>query len=150
MICFTIPDHILYTKTYHTILSLVHTILPSITENRVHEAGYFHAISRGSKLIVNLVQLSEPGQSADGMEPVLQAMNEVKSFQPDVILLYTNNKNVGLFVQQVITVHYISRFYLNTSPQQRFLQTRRTNKSIPAVLVFIIFDQDFISIYYSF
>ncbi|XP_067050317.1 glutamate receptor ionotropic, kainate 3-like [Acropora muricata] len=69
-------------------------------ENHVHEAGYFHAISRGSKLTVNLVQLSEPGQSADGMEPVIQAMNEIKSFQPDVILLYTKNKYIGLFVQQ--------------------------------------------------
>lgn len=76
-----------------------------MTENRVHEAGYFHAISRGSKLIVNLVQLSEPEQSADGMEPVLQAMDEIKSFQADVILLYTNNKNIGLFLQQVIALH---------------------------------------------
>ena len=112
MICFTIPDHISYTMTYHTILYLVYTILPSITENHVHEAGYFHAISRGSKLTVNLVQLSEPGQSADGMEPVIQAMNEIKSFQPDVILLYTKNKYIGPFVQQVIAVHYNSRFYL--------------------------------------
>ena len=97
-------------------LHVVFTILSSITENRVHEAGYFHAISRGSKLTVNLVQLSELGQIADGMEPVLQAMNEINSFQPDVILLYTKNKNIGLFVQQVIAEHYISCFYLNTSP----------------------------------
>ncbi|XP_015751901.1 PREDICTED: glutamate receptor ionotropic, kainate 3-like isoform X2 [Acropora digitifera] len=69
-------------------------------ENRVHEAGYFHALSRRSKLTVNLVQLSELGQSADGMKPVLQAMNEIKRFQPDVILLYTKDKNIGLFVQQ--------------------------------------------------
>ena len=87
-----------------------------MTENRVHEAGYFHAISRGSKLTVNLVQLSELEQSADGMEPVLQAMNEIKSFQPDVILLYTKNKNIGLFVGQVIAELYMSCFYLNTSP----------------------------------
>ena len=120
----------------YTILYLVYTILPSITENHVHEAGYFHAISRGSKLTVNLVQLSEPGQSADGMEPVIQAMNEIKSFQPDVILLYTKNKYIGLFVQQVIAVHYNSHFYLNTSPQQRFLQRRHTTKSIPAVYHF--------------
>ena len=91
-------------------------MLPSITENRVHEAGYFHAISRDSKLTVNLVQLHEPGQSADGIEPVSQATNEIKSFQPDVILLYTNNKNIGLFVQQVRAVDYMCCFYLNTSP----------------------------------
>ena len=116
IICFTIQDHILCTIPYHTILHVVYTILPSITENRVHEAGYFHAISRRSKLTVNLVQLSDLGRSADGIKPVLQAMNEIKRFQPDVILLYTRNKNIGLFVQQVIAVHYISCFYLNTSP----------------------------------
>ena len=76
----------------------------------MHEAGYFHAISRGSKLTVNLVQLSGRGQSADGKEPLLQAMNEINSFQPDVILLYTENKNIGQFVQQVIAVHYIIVF----------------------------------------
>ncbi|XP_074626587.1 glutamate receptor ionotropic, kainate 3-like isoform X2 [Acropora palmata] len=74
-------------------------------ENRVHEAGYFHTISRRSKLTVNLFQLSELGQSADGMEPVLQAMNEINSFQPDVILLYTKNKNIRLFVQQKAFQH---------------------------------------------
>ncbi|XP_015751874.1 PREDICTED: glutamate receptor ionotropic, kainate 3-like [Acropora digitifera] len=74
-------------------------------ENRVHEAGYFHTISRRSKLTVNLFQLSELGQSADGMEPVLQAMNEINNFQPDVILLYTKNKNIGLFVQQKAFQH---------------------------------------------
>ena len=103
--------------------TLVYSIIPFITENRVHEAGYFHALSRRSKLTVNLVQLSELGQSADGMEPVLQAMNEIKRFQPDVILLYTKDKNIGLFVQQVIAEHYMGCFYLNTSPKQRFLLT---------------------------
>ena len=102
------------TVSYYTIL--YYTILRSMTENRLHEAGYFHAISRGSKLTVNLVQLSEPRQSADGIEPVLQAVNEIRSFQPDVILLYTKDKNIGLFVQQVIAVDYMSCFHLNTSP----------------------------------
>ena len=97
---------------YYTILYY----LLYITENRLHEAGYFHAISRRSKLTVNLVQLSEPGQNADGIELVLQAMNEIKSSQPDVILLYTKNKKIGLFVQQVTAVDYMCCFYLNTSP----------------------------------
>ena len=43
--------------------------------------------------------------TADGMEPVLQAMNEIKRYQSEVILLYTKNKNIGLFVQQVIAEH---------------------------------------------
>ena len=116
---------------------MVYTILLSLTEKRVHEAGYFHAISRGSKLTVNLVQLSELGQSADGMEPVLQALNEIKTFQPDVILLYTKNKNIGLFVQQVIAVHYMSGFYLNTSPFNDFSEHAQSINSISSVLVFI-------------
>ncbi|KAK2553030.1 Glutamate receptor ionotropic [Acropora cervicornis] len=72
----------------------------TVTVKHVNITEESDLFTEGSKLTVNLVQLSGQGQSTDGKEPVLQAMNEINSFQPDVILLYTENKNIGQFVQQ--------------------------------------------------
>ena len=71
-------------------------------ENRLHEAGYFHAISRESDLTVNLIQLSEQGNAEDRAATNSKAMDEIKIFQPDIILLYTSKENIELMLQQVI------------------------------------------------
>lgn len=68
----------------------------------MHEAGYFHAISKPSKITVSLVHLSGRIQTGDEASHVLTAMNEVKYLDPDIILLYTAKKNMELILQQKV------------------------------------------------
>lgn len=69
-------------------------------ENRVHEAGYFHAISKPFMITVNLVHLSGKMQTGDEESQILTTMSEIKSLEPDIILLYTTKKNIELILQQ--------------------------------------------------
>ena len=69
-------------------------------ENRVHEVGYFHAISKPFKITVNLVHLSGKMQTGDEESQILTTMSEIKSLEPDIILLYTTKKNIELILQQ--------------------------------------------------
>ncbi|XP_078384334.1 glutamate receptor 2-like [Oculina patagonica] len=69
-------------------------------EHRLHEAGDFHAISRSSELIVNLVQLSEQANYEDSSAPILRAMDQIKDFETEVILLYMEKENIELMLQQ--------------------------------------------------
>ena len=71
----------------------------------MHEAAYFRSISRRSKLTVDLVQFFEQSENGheDSTEPVLRAMEDIRKCRAEVVLLYTNRKNVELMLQQVIT-----------------------------------------------
>ena len=69
-------------------------------ENRVHEAGYFHAISKPFKITVNLVHLSGKMQTGDEESQILTTMSEIQRLEPDIILLYTTKKNIELILQQ--------------------------------------------------
>ena len=66
-----------------------------LSENRLHEAGYFYAISQSSKLTVGFVQIPGKGQ-------VSTAIEKLGSFEPDMILLYADQEYTELFMQQVI------------------------------------------------
>ena len=74
-------------------------------ENRVHEAGYFHAISKPFKITVNLVHLSGKMQTGDEESQILTTMSEIQSLEPDIILLYTTKKNIELILQQRVIWH---------------------------------------------
>ena len=79
-------------------------------ENRVYEAGYFHAISRNSKLTVNLVHLYEKGRGECQTGQISRAIEQIEIFKADVVLLYTCFENIELILQQVNVVfsaHYI-------------------------------------------
>ena len=71
-------------------------------ENRLHEAGYFHAMSQKSQLNVDLVLLSERVNDEDPTAPIKRAMDEIRTFEPDIILLYTKKENFEIMLQQVI------------------------------------------------
>jgi len=73
-----------------------------LVEIRLHEAGYFHAISKKSQLKVNLVQLSEQEEGEDRIGPISRAMDDIDKLEPDVVLLYSNKENIELMLQQVI------------------------------------------------
>lgn len=91
-----------------------------VLEGSLHEAAYFRAISRGSKLTVDLVQFSEPRENEDSAAPVLRAMEGIRKYKADVILLYIKKENVELILQQVITCDLI----LN-GPQEKIIIPRK-------------------------
>lgn len=57
---------------------------------------------------MNLVKLSKRTKSVDKRNGILKAMEKIHSFEPDVILLYTNEENIELILQQV---NFLSEFY---------------------------------------
>ncbi|XP_020619406.1 uncharacterized protein LOC110057163 [Orbicella faveolata] len=69
--------------------------------SRWHEAGNFFAISRSSGMTVNFVQLSEQDEDEDSSVPVLRALEQIKDFEVDIILLYIEKQKIELMLQQV-------------------------------------------------
>ena len=72
-----------------------------LLESRVHEAGYFHAVSRDSKLAVGLVHLYEKGRGESQTAQISGAMEQIENFEVDVVLLYTRLEKIELILQQV-------------------------------------------------
>lgn len=70
-------------------------------ERRVHEAGHFRSKSRKLPLIVNLVQLSGRDKNEGPTEPAHRVIEQVQKFDAQVIVLYSENKNIELLLQQV-------------------------------------------------
>ena len=77
-------------------------MFPFILEIRVHEAGYFYAISQNSKLTVDFVQLADQEKTEDHAAPISRVMEQIANLDPDVILIYTDTKNVELMLEKVI------------------------------------------------
>ncbi len=73
-----------------------------VLEGSLHEAAYFRAISRSSKLAVDLVHFPELSENEDSTAPVLRALEEIRKYKADIILLYINKGSVELMLQQVI------------------------------------------------
>lgn len=57
---------------------------------------------------MNLVKLSKRTKSVDKRNGILKEMEKIHSFEPDVILLYTNEENIELILQQV---NFLSEFF---------------------------------------
>jgi len=79
----------------------------TFSASRWHEAGNFFAISRSSGMTVNFVQLSEQDEDEDSSVPVLRALEQIKDFEVDIILLYIEKQKIELMLQQVVLI-YIS------------------------------------------
>ena len=75
---------------------------PFILETRLHEAGYFYAISQNSKLTVDFVQLADQEKTEDHAAPISRAMEQIANLDPEVILIYTDTKNIELMLGKVI------------------------------------------------
>ena len=67
----------------------------------MHEAGHFLTKSRKLPLIVNLVQLSGRDKNEGPTEPAHRVIEQVQKFDAQVIVLYLENKNIELLLQQV-------------------------------------------------
>ena len=86
------------------LLSIIHFIIWFIIffpADLLQEAGYFYLISQGSELTVTLVPIREKQKVEDKTKPIATAMNQIEKLELDVILLYTNNENLELFLIQV-------------------------------------------------
>ena len=67
----------------------------------MHEAAYFHSISQRSRITVDLVQLSASNEGEDSTASVLRAMEEIRKFKAEVVLLYTIQESADVLLQQV-------------------------------------------------
>ena len=73
----------------------------------MYQANYFYALSRKltiPALSVNLTPFTEQGRPEDTIESILGAMDELRSIEPEIILLYATRESTELFLQQVIVV----------------------------------------------
>ncbi|XP_078384274.1 glutamate receptor ionotropic, kainate 3-like isoform X2 [Oculina patagonica] len=69
-------------------------------ESRSIEAGYFYVTYKKLQLTMNLIQLSKHNKNEEIKRTILRSMKQIQTFQPEVILLYTNNENTELILQQ--------------------------------------------------
>ena len=86
------------------LLSIIHLIIWFIIlflADRLQEAGYFYFISQGSELTVTFVPIREKQKVEDKTKLIATAMNQIEKLELDVILLYTKNENLELFLNQV-------------------------------------------------
>ena len=71
----------------------------------MYQANYFYALSRKSSepaLSVSIIPFTGQGRPEDRMGSILRAMNEVRSIEPEIIMLYATRESTELFLQQVI------------------------------------------------
>ena len=71
----------------------------------MYQANYFYALSRKltvPALSVNLIPFTGQGRPEDRMGSILRAMDEVRSIEPEIIMLYATRESTELFLQQVI------------------------------------------------
>ena len=66
------------------------------------DAGYFYTTFKHSQLVMDLVRLSKHKKIEDRRQATLKAMEEIKNFKPEVILLYTEKETTELMLQQVL------------------------------------------------
>ena len=71
----------------------------------MYQANYFYALSRKSSepaLSVSIIPFTGQGRPEDRMGSILRAMDEVRSIEPEIIMLYATRESTELFLQQVI------------------------------------------------
>ena len=78
----------------HQIFTKSFAIFSFLVEFRLHEAGYFHAISQSLKFTVQLLQIPEK-------VVISQIMQQIAELDPDMILLYTSTEIIKSLVQEV-------------------------------------------------
>ena len=89
------------------ILLLLLFVCFAFSESRWHEAGNFFTISQSSKMTVNFVQLSEQDGDEDSSVPILRAMEQIKNFEVDIILLYIEKQKIEMMLQQVVIIFIV-------------------------------------------
>lgn len=95
-----------------------------LTESRSIEAGYFYVTYKKLQLTMNLIQLSKHNKNEEIKRTILRSMKQIQTFQPEVILLYTNNENTELILQQVMIQVCVGMFVecLSFILYSRFMQ----------------------------
>ena len=71
----------------------------------MYQANYFYALTRKSSApapSVSIIPFTGQGRPEDRMGSILRAMDEVRSIEPEIIMLYATRESTELFLQQVI------------------------------------------------
>ena len=71
----------------------------------MYQASYFYTLSRKSSapaLSVSIIPFTGQGRPEHRMGSILGAMDEVRSIEPEIIMLYATRESTELFLQQVI------------------------------------------------
>ena len=55
-------------------------------------------------MTVNFVQLSEQDEDEDFSVPILSALEQIKNFEVDIILLHIEKQKIELMLQQVVII----------------------------------------------
>ena len=76
-------------------------VLSVDTESRFFEAGYFYLNYKKSTLTMDLIQVPETKYAEDRERKIWQITEQIQSYQPESILLYTGKENTDMFLQQV-------------------------------------------------
>jgi len=63
-------------------------------------------------MTVNFVQLSEQDEDEDSSVTILRALEQIKNFEVDIILLYVEKQKIELMLQQVAII--IISFIVNS------------------------------------
>lgn len=72
-----------------------------LTESHLIEAGHFYVTYKKFQLTMKLFQLSKHNKNEEMKKTISRSLQQIQTFQPEVILLYTNKENTELILQQV-------------------------------------------------
>ncbi|CAH3162263.1 unnamed protein product, partial [Pocillopora meandrina] len=76
-------------------------VLLIFDESRFFEAGYFYFNYKKSTLTMDLIQVPETKYAEDRERKIWQITEQIQSYQPESILLYTGKENTDMLLQQV-------------------------------------------------
>ena len=82
-------------------LALMRFVMSVDTESRFFEAGYFYFNYKKSTLTMDLIQVPETKYAEDRERKIWQITEQIQSYQPESILLYTGKENTDMLLQQV-------------------------------------------------
>ena len=86
----------------------------------MYQASYFYALSRKSSapaLSVSIIPFTGQGRPEDRMGSILRAMDEVRSIEPEIIMLFATRESTELFLQQVtldVALFSVSTMFFKT------------------------------------
>ena len=66
-------------------------------------------------MTVNFVQLSEQDKNEDSSVPILRALEQIKNYEVDIIVLYIEKQKIELMLQQVVIYLYLINCYFHGS-----------------------------------
>ena len=86
-------------------------------------------------MTVNFVQLSEEDEDEDFSVPILSALEQIKNFQVDIILLYIETQKIELMLQQVVVIFISLIEGVLVTPLNSQIQNQRATEGLCATSI---------------